>query len=147
MNYISEKEIFVNLKQAGLKLTKQRKAIIHYIAGRTDHPTAQQIYHQLRSRDTDLSMATVYNTLNVLVTMALIKEIDFEHSDNRYDTNLNPHINLICTSCGSISDHMTDLPISPRLLKQKHGFTLKNYRLEYQGLCASCQELEQPAAD
>lgn len=127
------------LKKAGFRMTRQRKAIIEYIAGRPDHPSAQQIYRDLQPAQPWLSLATVYNTLNTLVRMGLIKEIDFEHADNRYDTNLKPHINLVCNVCGHITDYMLELPVSSQSLKDKYGFIIKNYRMEYSGICHSCQ--------
>jgi Fur family peroxide stress response transcriptional regulator len=126
------------LKDNGYRITKQRRAIVEYLACRTDHPSAQQIYRDLQPDYSFISLATVYNTVNTLVNLGLIKELDFEHSENRYDTNLNPHINLVCTSCGTITDYLLDLPVSYKTIQSKHGFTIEDYRMEYRGICRSC---------
>ena len=125
------------LKNAGFRLTQQRMAIIDYIAGREDHPSARQIYDEIRT-ETGISFATIYNTLETLVHIDLIKEIDFEHDENRYDTNLTPHLNLVCIRCGRIQDIDFKLPISMEKIKEKTDFTITNYRLEYMGICAQC---------
>jgi Fur family peroxide stress response transcriptional regulator len=91
------------LKKAGYRITRQRRAIIEFIAGRKDHPSARQIFDEIKS-DSGISFATIYNTLKTLVGMELIKEIDFEHGENRYDTNLVPHLNLVCIKCANIQD-------------------------------------------
>lgn len=126
------------LKDAGYRITNQRMSIINFIAKRTDHPSAQQIHREINSKVRGISLATIYNTLKTLVETNLIKEIDFEDSDNRYDTNLEPHINLVCTHCGSIADFNLNLPISPAEIKIKKGFITTGYRIEYRGVCAQC---------
>ena len=139
MSIYTIEEFLDALKGAGFRMTRQRKAIIEYLAGRSDHPSAHYIFRDLQSTQSLISLATVYNTLNTLVRLRLIKEIDFEVSDNRYDTNLEPHINLVCTVCGTISDYPLDLPVSPEALKKKNGFIIEDYRLEYRGTCRTCQ--------
>ena len=123
------------LRQSGFRITEQRQAIIDFVAGRQDHPSARQIFEEIREK-TRISFATIYNTLETLVRMELIREIDFEHKDNRYDTNLTPHLNLVCVKCGDIIDVDFKLPVSPEEIKEKNNFTTTNYRLEYMGICA-----------
>jgi Fur family transcriptional regulator, peroxide stress response regulator len=127
------------LKETGFRLTQQRRAIIDFIAGREDHPSAKQIFEVLQTK-TDISFATIYNTLETLVKIELIKEIDFEHKENRYDTNLRPHLNLVCTKCGSIQDVEFKLPVTPQQVKADTKFTTTNYRLEFMGVCAQCNK-------
>jgi len=134
----SKEEIFNQLKQCGLRMTSHRQAIISMIAERQDHPSVRQIYDKIRLQNPLISLATVYNTLNMLVNMKLLKEIDFENADNRYDTNLAPHINLVCTRCGSINDFEYDLPVSPKIIQAKEGFIVEESRMEYRGICSNC---------
>ncbi len=128
------------IKQAGFRLTQQRLAIIGFIAGREDHPSARQILKEIKA-DTGISIATIYNTLKTLVDIELIKEIDFEHGENRYDTNLIPHLNLVCIKCDNIQDIDFKLPISSDEIKARKNFTTTNYRLEYMGVCARCHHM------
>jgi Fur family peroxide stress response transcriptional regulator len=135
----SKTEILQELKKVGYRNTKHRQAIISFVAERQDHPSVRQIFSQLKSENSGISLATVYNTLNLLVEMNLLREIDFEETDNRYDTNLSPHFNLICTICGSITDFEHELPVSAELIRVQKGFIAKEYRLEYRGICHPCQ--------
>jgi len=137
----SKNEIVTALKQAGMRLTRQRLAIIEYIAGRRDHPSARQILNEIRTAS-GISFATIYNTLKTLVELGLIKEIDFEHAENRYDTNLEPHLNLVCLSCRKIEDVNVVLPVSPEKIRSRNNFIATNYRLEFIGICAECQKEE-----
>jgi len=47
------------LRDAGCRITQQRKAIIDFLAGRDDHPSARQIHRALSDRESGLSQATV----------------------------------------------------------------------------------------
>jgi len=127
------------LRAAGSRISSQRRAIINYLATATSHPSARQIFNEVKKKHPELSLATVYNTLGVLSRMSLIKVIQFDVTDNRYEPNVAPHINLICTSCGRIEDLEQGVPVQPEEIKQKVGFEVLDSRLEYYGLCAECK--------
>lgn len=127
------------LRAAGYRLTRQRKAILNYLAATDAHPSAQQVFQEARKEHPSLSLATVYNTLETLARLGLIKILDFQAIDNRHETNLVPHINLICTSCGKIQDFEEGSTIHVGDVKQRFGFQVENFRMEYYGLCAACR--------
>lgn len=127
------------LRAAGSRLSSQRRAIVDYLACSTSHPSARQIFHEVRKKQPDLSLATVYNTLGVLTRMSLIKVMQFDVTDNRYEPDTTPHINLICVSCGSIEDLGLEFPIRPEEIKAEVGFEVRDSRLEYYGFCAKCR--------
>ena len=139
MNIISKQDMIEVLRNAGFRITRQRLAIVAKMAGRLDHPSVKQIFNELNASQPEISLATVYNTLNALVDLRLLKEIEFEESDNRFDTNLTPHINLICTVCGDIDDYMVKLPVRSSKLARERGFETSDYYLEYRGICNSCR--------
>ena len=136
----SKNEIILELKKAGYRITKHRQAIISFIAGRQDHPSVRMVYNKIKLKEPALSLATVYNTLNLLVEMNILKEIEFDESENRYDTNTDPHINLVCKMCGSITDYGNKLPVAPEIVKSKEGFITQDFRIEYRGICSDCQK-------
>ncbi|MGD8985148.1 MAG: Fur family transcriptional regulator [Desulfobacteraceae bacterium] len=128
------------LRAAGYRLTRQRKAILNVLATTDTHPSAQQVFQEAKKDHPGLSLATVYNTLETLARMGLIKILDFQAMDNRHETNLVPHINLICSSCGKIQDFVEGLTIHVSEVKQKFGFQVENFRLEYYGICSDCRD-------
>jgi Fe2+ or Zn2+ uptake regulation protein len=131
--------IVAALNSVGLRITRQRQVIIDYLAGRHDHPSARQIFRDLTQSEARPSLATVYNTLAILVELGVIAEMEFEATDNRYDTNLAPHLNLVCTVCGSIEDVDGEPPVGAAELRRQTGFETTAYRLECRGICARCQ--------
>ena len=68
----SKKVIFQELKKAGLRMTRHRRAIVEILAERQDHPSVRQVYNKIRFNNPDISLATVYNTLNMLVDMKVL---------------------------------------------------------------------------
>jgi len=136
---LTRKEMEEALRNAGCRITRQRKAILVYLASTDTHPSARQVFQEAKSRCPGLSLATVYNTLETLVKQGLVKIIDFEAMDNRLETNLNPHINLICNECGKIEDFDSYSPILSQNVIDQFGFKVQDYRMEYYGLCHSCR--------
>jgi len=131
-------------------MTRQRRAIIEYLAASHHHPSARQVFATVQAGESQMSLATVYNTLATLVGLGLLKEMEFEAGDNRYDTNVSPHINLVCTACGVITDFDGKPPVSTDEIRKALGFETTGIRMEYQGVCAPCKskdrdpDLEEP---
>ena len=96
------------LKKAGLRLTPQRLAVCSYLDGRTDHPTAQQILDALRPDYPTLSLTTVYAALESLVEAGLIGRLKDIADSVRYDVDPEPHVNVVCESCGTVMDLRSD---------------------------------------
>lgn len=137
---VPAKERFLQAFQAaGYRLTRQREIIFDYLGTcEPMHPSARQVHRELQARDAGISVATVYNTLGTLQRLGLIKVIEFESLDNRYEMNLKPHINLICNKCGNIKDFEAGPEIHVRCAKEKAGFKVDDFRLEYYGHCPAC---------
>ncbi len=137
------------LRQGGFRLTAQRRAICHYLAETEAHPTAQQIYSDLKPSFPSLSLATVYNTLEALVALGAIHALgDAGDHATHYDADTTPHLNLACVRCHRVIDlpsaHLTALEEEAR---QRTGYRLLGARVMYYGLCPDCQrELAQAEA-
>ena len=92
---LSNQEIESRLKDKGVQPTVQRIAICKHIMCDADHPTAEQIHQWAEKHLAKVSLATVYNTLNTLVEVGLIREFRFGHSDKViYDCNTDDHFHF-----------------------------------------------------
>lgn len=133
--------LFNSLRSAGYRLTPQREAICHLLVETDEHPSAQQIYEHLQPRFASLSLATVYNTLEVLVRMGAINALG-EAGDGtvHYDADLEPHINLACIECHRIIDIPSQAVHElAGEVAQSSGYQLLGARVMYYGLCPECQ--------
>lgn len=75
-----------------------------------------------------MSLSTVYATLNELSRLGIIKTLQFDKMENRYEGNLEAHINLICERCGKILDYRLSVAVDR---KEETGFSVTDTRLEY----------------
>lgn len=94
------------LRENGYKITPQRLGIIKLIISRKDHPTADQIYEEIKGEFPTISLGTVYKTLHLLKKIGVIQELGFEEGSVRYDPDVKLHINMVCVKCGKITDHL-----------------------------------------
>jgi Fur family peroxide stress response transcriptional regulator len=128
------------LRQAGLRLTPQRLAIAREILARS-HPTAGEIFEAVRRQFPTIGLATVYTTFNVMAERGLVRALPFADAV-RYDANLSPHANLVCTRCGRITDFQGCDDVLAILRERTAGsFWLQDERIDLYGLCQDCQRL------
>jgi Fur family peroxide stress response transcriptional regulator len=123
----------------GFKRTPQRLAILEYLDGNTEHPSAEEIYEAVSKKNPSLSFATVYNTLNTLVQTGAILEITLDPERRRYDPNTTLHNHAICIDCRRVMDIPATTPVSiPQHLTE--SFSVMCSHVEFYGECASCQQ-------
>ncbi len=132
------------LRQGGLRLTPQREAICRELAGDESHPTAQDLYEQLKPRFSSLSLATVYNTLQIFVEQGLIHDLGSAGDGTvHYDADPFPHVNLVCTRCHRIEDlAQPGLQAIANEIDQTSGYRVQGARIVFYGVCKQCQSLE-----
>jgi len=133
-----QQRLMKSLREKKYKLTPQRLAIIRLLSKDTSHPGAMDILKRVREKAPEISMSTVYYTLDILKKEGLIMELEFYDRDNRYDVNVSNHINLICKRCGKIEDFSKILFLSSKMIEDKTGFRPVGMRFEYYGYCKSC---------
>jgi len=133
------RRLIASLRQKGYKLTAQRRYIIAILSRDLTHPGAMDILSRVRKKAPQVSLSTVYYTLDILKKEGLIKELEFYDRDNRYDVNIENHINLICRKCGRIEDFPGELPYSYTQVQQKTDFQPMAMRYEYYGYCKDCR--------
>ncbi len=123
------------LTEHGVRITPQREAILRYLVQARNHPTAYEVYDAVRRVFPRVSKATVYNTLNLMARLGLIIELRRQGGAVRYETNLTPHINMICLRCGRVIDAPTPVAVD---LESLEGFQARHVRVDVYGYCAAC---------
>ncbi len=97
-------QLITKLKEREYRLTPQRVELVRLIAASEGHPSASQLYDQIKIQFPTMSLATVYKTLDLLKELGEVLEIDLR-DDSHYDGNKPyPHPHLICTNCQKIVD-------------------------------------------
>jgi Fe2+ or Zn2+ uptake regulation protein len=129
------------MREKGLKLTPQRLAVVDVLVEKNLlHPNARSIYDAAKRRTRGLSLSTVYFTLNELSKHGIIKTLEFDKMENRYEGNVTDHINLVCKECHRITDYKIPIVVDPRKVNRETKFWVTDTRLEYYGYCQKCRE-------
>src|SRR5208282_3493076 len=101
-----KRKLIETLKKNSLKLTRQRLEIIEALSRDRGHPSARAIFHKVRQKVPSVSLSTVYYTLNLFKKDGSLKELEFYDMENRYESNVTDHLDLICLGCGKIVDYV-----------------------------------------
>lgn len=124
----------------GFKLTPQRIAILKFLEGNTSHPTAEEIYTEIRKRYPTVSFATVYNTVQVLRDKGELLEITIDPARKHFDPNPSPHHHIMCTGCGKIGDVFVDYSDALKLPDEvTKEFTTTGNHIDFYGQCKTCR--------
>ena len=135
-----KKESVEILKAKDIQVTPQRLAIFEQLMGRKDHPSAEMIFNDIKMDFPSLTLVTVYNTLQKLVSTDLCIKVNPLHTSARYDGNTEVHQHLVCTHCQKIIDiHDASVSVAlPEWISEK--FKVVDQSVTFYGTCVECQE-------
>lgn len=133
-------QMLTALKERHFRLTPQRLELVRLIAASEGHPSAYQLYTQIKRQFPTMSLATVYKTLALLKELHQVFEVDLP-GDSHYDGNRpEPHPHLICLQCKKIMDGEVSLDEgSLRRLEQVSGYKVLRPQITLYGVCPDCQ--------
>ena len=130
------------LKECSLRLTPQRSLIFEKAFETHDHFTAETFLDWLQSEGHEVSRATLYRTLNLLVEGGFLEALDVGTGEALYEHVLGHkhHDHLICTECGRIEEfHDEEIERRQVQIAESRGFKMTNHDLRLMGVCAKCQ--------
>ncbi len=131
------------LSRKGLKNTKHRLEVLMILDEAKEPMTAEQIFLDMKTGDSSISLSTVYRMMEILARKALVTRTNFM-GDNcfRYEINRMEHKHrLICTQCNKMIS-VKGCPIEnyERSLYDETGFRATGHRLEIYGVCSDCRK-------
>lgn len=124
------------LKKHGLKVTSPRLHILRHLMDNEDHPTADEIYTELKKGHPSLSRTTVYNTLDLLRSNGIVRALTMTEKELRYEMKKEPHHHFCCKLCGAIIEVHGGSPDTDGLLLGKHQ--VDEFHGYYRGTCEGC---------
>ncbi|MBR5523401.1 MAG: transcriptional repressor [Akkermansia sp.] len=92
------------VKRAGLRMTKQRRAVVDAILASKDHPTAGVIYERAKEIEPGISLATIYNCLETMAKAGVINHLHFDNGPSRFCPNFVPHVHVLDDSNNKVID-------------------------------------------
>ncbi|MDY6065753.1 MAG: transcriptional repressor [Finegoldia sp.] len=111
--------------------------MLDYLVTNHTHPTVDEIYNNLIGQLPTLSKTTVYNTVKSFVDKNIIRQINVDSSEDRYDIILEDHGHFKCNECGKIYNFKINRNTSHQELE---GFDINYYNICLKGTCKDCLE-------
>ncbi|MBM3142163.1 MAG: transcriptional repressor [Chloroflexi bacterium] len=121
--------------------TKQRQAILRVLRNTRAHPTADEIYEEVKKEIPNISKGTVYRNLQVLQEDGSIAVLNLNGTLSRFEVKRHSHYHFRCERCGQVFD--LDEPVNNEIDKkvaERTGFKISHHQTEFRGLCKECQQ-------
>ena len=132
----------VALKKEGLKITPQRVAVLEEILIFKGHRLSEDIYMAIKHNEVNVSRATVYRTLDILVQNGFARKMNLGDGGAKYESKIDSphHDHLICNECDDIIEFVNDdIERIQNEIAQKFQFKLQKHIHQLFGLCKKCQ--------
>ncbi len=117
-------------------MTKNAERILNIVNESVCHPTAEQIFFELKKENPKAVLATVYNNLTTLSEQGKIRKLKLKDGPDRYDKII-PHDHMVCERCGKIVDvqcgNLTEL------IESAVGCKITSYDLAIHYVCDECR--------
>lgn len=121
--------------------TKQRQMVLKVVQEHHDHPTADQIYLEVRKEDEKISRGTVYRNLHQLTQNKEVLHVRIPGVD-RFECRTDFHYHLLCTKCGAVSDLALKYdPVLDQKIEKATGYVVNRHRTVFEGVCPECQKM------
>ncbi len=101
---MKKRDLHAAFHAGGMRLTRQRKAIYRELERRFDHPDVDHIFRAVKPRIPQISVFTVYRTMNALEEAGMVLRVVTWKGHARYDAHVEMHAHFLCETCGQIDD-------------------------------------------
>lgn len=117
-------------------MTKYGEQILTIVMRKGEHPTAEQVFMEMKVNNPKIAQGTVYNNLNALVDEGRIIRISEPGFPDRFD-NTTRHDHMVCIKCGRLAD--VKLPDFTEEIKRNSGEKIISYDLRIRYICPECR--------
>lgn len=125
------------LQTHGVQPSPQRVSILAFMLSSDDHPTADEVHRAMQHIKPPISLATVYNTLNLFAGKGLLRRLDVVDTGHRFDAVCENHGHFLCTMCSRIFNF--ENPMCLDEIRLPVGFAVQYTALYLKGICPECR--------
>lgn len=122
-----------------MNYSKQRESMLRILRSTESHPTANEIYTEMRKTDSKISLGTVYRNLSLLCENGIILRIDTDHDSVHYDGKTEPHSHFVCSDCKRVFDLLIDTGDLDKRVEDEKNFIVTGHSLVFYGKCNNCK--------
>lgn len=126
------------LKSEKHRITPERFEVLDFALKQNGHFGADELYIVMKNASSNISRATVYNTLELIAKCGLVIKRNFESGKSTYESayKRQNHDHLICTNCGEIIEfHSPEIEKIVTEVCERLGFEVSAYSFNIFGKC------------
>jgi Fur family transcriptional regulator, ferric uptake regulator len=125
-------ELISTLRRKGVRLTRQRRAVLAEITLASDHPGAEELFSRVRRVEPGTSLSTVYRTLSALEEHGVVKRQSFGGASARFETaDAAHHDHIVDIDTGDVIEFLSPLIEELQMrVAAEHGYVLVSHRME-----------------
>lgn len=126
--------------------TRQRQLVLEAVRSLHNHPTAEEVFQEVRRLQPNISLGTVYRNLNLLAQEGEILSLGRDMEKDHFDGCNARHPHMICTVCGRVVD-LEGLDVQPIFQQAQQCCgqgRITGVNLMFQGVCAQCAQEGRP---
>jgi Fur family transcriptional regulator, ferric uptake regulator len=126
------------LRKKGYRVTPERALVLTEIYSSAEHFDADELFIRLKQKGGNISRATVYNTLELLVECNLVSQNSFGHKHLHYERSygFEHHDHIICSDCGKVFEFINpEIEVQQDKVAAKLGFEIERHTLQIFAKC------------
>ncbi len=135
------------LHSSDYRITPQRQTILKvFIENASKHLSAEEIYYLVKEKHPEVSLATVYRTLDLLAELGILQKMNFNDGRSRYEfteqdnQHLHHHHHMICLRCGKVTEFEDILLDSLEdVIAKRTNFKIVDHHVKFFGFCENCR--------
>jgi Fe2+ or Zn2+ uptake regulation protein len=137
--HLSDDQLSAVLHERGQRVTPQRLVINRALSELDKHVTADEVLAAVSDRLPNVSLPTVYSTLELFEELGLVHRIGVSQGALLYDPRPEPHDHMVCDRCGKVEDVHAGIELGQAFDSAKRGgFAPRRAEVRINGLCADC---------
>ena len=122
-----------------MRFTSQRQVILEELKKVKSHPTVNEIYDMVRKRLPRIGLGTVYRNLDILAKLGIIRKLEVDSKQKRFDGDITPHYHIRCIKCNRVDDIFIKMD---RGLEKSAAsccdYKILDHHTQFSGICSKC---------
>ena len=134
------------IRHTGGRVTETRRLVLEAIYETHDHFSGDDIFILLKQKGHDISRASIFRTLPLLVDAGLLRESVSNERHKHYEHTWGHahHEHLVCSECHQVVEFFdAGLENVLQEIADRHGYSISDHKIEIYGMCPQCRSARQ----
>ena len=140
MSGLTVDDLVARLRASGVRITAPRRMVVAALADAGSHVTAEELHRRVRAEHPEVSVSSVYRTMDLLAAHGIVDHVHLGHGPAEYHLTHEEHAHLVCNGCGAIIelDPSLSAPFAARVADTL-GFHVDLGHFALTGWCDACR--------